>query len=103
MADTNQNISKKYDALNQLSIEALEKLLRTADPASNSAAEDAYFAVIEEVFIKKVSENPSGRLPDIDEARKRFQQDYAAPETRGIQLYGEAPTEQSCRGKPHFG
>ena len=97
------NPRKKYPALEKLSVEELENLLRTANPDSEDASDETYYTAIEEVLIQKERENPSGRLPDIDELQQEFRQSYLSPEMEGVRLYGEeppAPVKEEPAKKP---
>ncbi len=90
MADINHSVPEKYAALQDLTVEELEKLLYTAEPPTNGEEDEAYYAAIEAVLLQKETENPSGRLPDIDGAWRSFRQDYSVPEATGQRLYEEA-------------
>ena len=98
MADTNHSVPEKYAALQDLTVEELEKLLYTASP-SDCEKDEAYYAAIEEVLLQKETENPTGRVPNIDDAWKSFQQNYSVPEARGLRLYEELPDSQTSLAK----
>lgn len=98
MADTNHSVPEKYAALQDLTVEELEKLLYTASPSDCEKGE-AYYAAIEEVLLQKETENPTGRVPNIDDAWKSFQQNYSVPEARGLRLYEELPDSQTSLAK----
>ena len=95
MADTNHSVPEKYAALQDLTVEELEKLLYTASPSDCEKGE-AYYAAIEEVLLQKETENPTGRVPNIDDAWKSFQQNYSVPEAKGLRLYEELPDSQTA-------
>lgn len=97
MADTNHSVPEKYAALQDLTVEELEKLLYTAP--SDSEEDEAYCAAIEEVLLQKETENPTGRVPNIDDAWKSFQQNYSVPEAKGLRLYEELPSSQATPAK----
>lgn len=105
MVDTNQDVPEKYTALQNLTVEELEKLLYTAELSSNCKEDEAYYAAIEEVLLQKETENPSGRLPNIDDAWSSFQQNYSTPEADGLRLYEEPahskadPAKNNCPRK----
>ena len=80
----NQYGSDAY--LEQLSTEQLEDILR-ADLASEDQENDEAVFHILEVLEKREKENPTGRLPDTDQAWKEFQQYYNIPEGEGQSLY----------------
>lgn len=97
MADTNHSVPEKYAALQDLTVEELEKLLYTTP--SDSEEDEAYCAAIEEVLLQKETENPTGRVPNIDDAWKSFQQNYSVPEAKGLRLYEELPDSQTAPAK----
>ena len=84
MVNKNQYGSDAY--LEQLSTEQLEDILR-ADLASEDQENDEAVFHILEVMEKREKENPTGRLPDTDQAWKEFQQYYNIPEGEGQSLY----------------
>lgn len=84
MAQKNQYESDDY--LDQLSMEQLEELLRADFASSDPENEQAVFHILE-VMEKREKENPTGRLPDTDQAWKEFQQYYNIPEGEGQSLY----------------
>lgn len=84
MVNKNQYGSNAY--LEQLSTEQLEDILR-ADLASEDQENDEAVFHILEVLEKREKENPTGRLPDTDQAWKEFQQYYNIPEGEGQSLY----------------
>lgn len=84
MVNKNQYGSDAY--LEQLSTEQLEDILR-ADLASEGQENDEAVFHILEVLEKREKENPTGRLPDTDQAWKEFQQYYNIPEGEGQSLY----------------
>ena len=90
MVNKNQYGSNAY--LEQLSTEQLEDILR-ADLASEDQENDEAVFHILEVLEKREKENPTGRLPDTDQAWKEFQQYYNIPEGEGQSLY---PSWQCC-------
>lgn len=84
MVNKNQYGSDAY--LEQLSTEQLEDILR-ADLASEDQENDEAVFHILEVLEKREKENPTGRLPDTNQAWKEFQQYYNIPEGEGESLY----------------
>lgn len=98
MADTNHSVPEKYAALQDLTVEELEKLLYPASP-SDCEKDEAYYAAVEEVLLQKETENPTGRVPNIDDAWKSFQQDYSVPEAKGLRLYEELPDSQTASAR----
>ena len=84
MVNKNQYGSDAY--LEQLSTEQLEDILR-ADLASEDQENDEAVFHILEVLEKREKENPTGHLPDTDQAWKEFQQYYNIPEGEGESLY----------------
>lgn len=107
MVNKNQYGSNAY--LEQLSTEQLEDILR-ADLASEDQENDEAVFHILEVLEKREKENPTGRLPDTDQAWKEFQQYYNIPEGEGQSLYpvrsdpetqpAPTPTKKSRRFRP---
>ena len=84
MAQKKQYESDDY--LDQLSMEQMEDLLRADFASSDPENEQAVFHILE-VMEKREKENPTGRLPDTDQAWKEFQQYYNIPEGEGQSLY----------------
>lgn len=76
MAQKNQYESDDY--LDQLSMEQLEELLRADFASSDPENEQAVFHILE-VMEKREKENPSGRLPDVDQSWQEFQKYYNIP------------------------
>lgn len=70
----------------QLSTEQLEDILRADIASPNQTNDETVFHILE-VLEKREKENPSGRLPDTDQAWKEFQQYYNIPEGEGQSLY----------------
>lgn len=81
--------NRRYENLKRLSTEELEKMLRTAPFLSDSQETSEYYDAIEEVILERETENPTGRLSDLDSSWEEFQQQYASPEGRGMRLYPE--------------
>lgn len=105
MVKKNQYESDAY--LDQLSTEQLEDILR-ADLASEDQENDEAVFHILEVLEKREKENPTGRLPDTDQAWKEFQKYYNIPEGEGESLYPvhkdqeEPSTSTPARARPRF-
>lgn len=76
----------RYDYLNNLSVEELERLLQVSREL-HRADEDEYIDAIAEVMIRKEKERPTGRLPDVDQAWEEFQTQYDTPEGKGLSLF----------------
>ena len=91
MAQKNQYESDDY--LDQLSMEQLEELLRADFASSDPENEQAVFHILE-VMEKREKENPSGRLPDVDQAWQEFQKYYNIPEGEGESLYPIRNTQE---------
>lgn len=70
----------------QLSTEQLEDILRADIASPNQMNDEAVFHILE-VLEKREKENPSGRLPDVDQAWQEFQKYYNIPEGEGESLY----------------
>lgn len=91
MVNKNQYGSDAYSE--QLSTEQLEDILR-ADLASEDQENDEAVFHILEVLEKREKENPSGRLPDTDQAWQEFQKYYNIPEGEGESLYPIRNTQE---------
>lgn len=91
MVNKNQYGSDAY--LEQLSTEQLEDILR-ADLASEDQENDEAVFHILEVLEKREKENPTGRLPDTDQAWQEFQKYYNIPEGEGESLYPIRNTQE---------
>ena len=91
MAQKNQYESDDY--LDQLSMEQLEELLRADFASSDPENEQAVFHILE-VMEKREKENPSGRLPDVDQSWQEFQKYYNIPEGEGESLYPIRNTQE---------
>lgn len=84
MVNKNQYGSDAY--LEQLSTEQLEDILRADIASPNQMNDEAVFHILE-VLEKREKENPSGRLPDVDQSWQEFQKYYNIPEGEGQSLY----------------
>ena len=84
MVNKNEYESGTY--WDQLSTEQLEDILRADIASPNQTNDETVFHILE-VLEKREKENPSGRLPDTDQAWKEFQQYYNIPEGEGQSLY----------------
>lgn len=97
MTDPSNRTNHSYNYLYQLSIEQLEELLRLGADASYAQDNENYVNTIVEVILRKESENPSGRLADVQKSWVDFQQHYNSPEGEGQDLYpDEDGTESSA-------
>ena len=81
---------EKYAYLNRLSTEQLEELLRADMEASKSGNDEVVFHILE-VIEDREKEQPTGRIPDMEEAWEEFQREYDQPEGEGMSLYPCAP------------
>ena len=70
----------------QLSTEQLEDILRADIASPNQMNDEAVFHILE-VLEKREKENPTGRLPDVDQSWQEFQKYYNIPEGEGESLY----------------
>ena len=84
MVNKNEYESGTY--WDQLSTEQLEDILRADIASPNQMNDEAVFHILE-VLEKREKENPSGRLPDVDQAWQEFQKYYNIPEGEGESLY----------------
>ena len=85
--------NEKYAYLNRLSTEQLEELLRADMEASKPGNDEAVFHILE-VIEQRENQQPTGRIPDVEEAWKEFQREYDLPEGEGMSLYPGAPGEE---------
>lgn len=97
MAEQSGGPMRKYSYLEALSIEELEELLCASE---NVQRDDGYFNAVITAIRKKESQTPSGRLPDVDEAWKEFQEQFNTAEGVGMTLYSEFDTEPSSASAP---
>ena len=81
---------EKYAYLNRLSTEQLEELLRADMEASKPGNDEVVFHILE-VIEQREKEQPTGRIPDVEEAWEEFQREYDLPEGEGMSLYPCAP------------
>lgn len=84
MVNKNEYESGTY--WNQLSTEQLEDILRADIASPNQTNDETVFHILE-VLEKREKENPSGRLPDVDQSWQEFQKYYNIPEGEGESLY----------------
>ncbi len=85
---------KRYEYLKDMSIEELEELL-TSDDLHPDDEEEFYDAVVDEI-VQRERKNPTGRIPDVDEAWKEFKTVYCSPERKGELLF---PDEEGVEEK----
>lgn len=97
MAEQSGGPACKYSYLEALSIEELEELLCASE---NVQRDDGYIDAVIAVIRKKESQTPSGRLPDVDEAWKEFQEQFNTAEGAGMTLYSEFGTEPGSASVP---
>lgn len=81
---------EKYAYLNRLSTEQLEELLRADMEVSKPGNDEVVFHILE-VIENREKEQPTGRIPDVEEAWEEFQREYDLPEGEGMSLYPCAP------------
>lgn len=91
MVNKNEYESGTY--WDQLSTEQLEDILRADIASPNQMNDEAVFHILE-VLEKREKENPSGRLPDVDQAWQEFQKYYNIPEGEGESLYPIRNTQE---------
>ena len=88
--------NRKYAYLEQLSTEKLEEILKMSSNFSDGEDTSEYFDAVEEVLLKRETMSSTGRLSDLDTSWKEFQQQYKAPEGKGIELY---PADELVQGR----
>ena len=91
MVNKNEYESGTY--WDQLSTEQLEDILRADIASPNQTNDETVFHILE-VLEKREKENPSGRLPDTDQAWQEFQKYYNIPEGEGESLYPIRNTQE---------
>ena len=91
--------NEKYAYLNRLSTEQLEELLRADMEASKPGNDDAVFHILE-VIEQRENQQPTGRIPDVEEAWKEFQREYDLPEGEGMSLYPCVPEGEENSAPP---
>lgn len=90
---------KRYDFLEGLSMNELEELLRKSAELGQDD-EDAFVDAITEVIMRKEKENPTGCLPDVDDAWREFQTHFNTPEGQGLSLYPDEADDESGWATP---
>lgn len=75
---------RTFEHLEDLTVEQLEELLSASVDISD---DEAYVDAIIDAILRKEHENPTGRLPDVDEAWRSFQKDFNTEEGEGLSLY----------------
>ena len=90
---------EKYAYLNRLSTEQLEELLRADMEASKPGNDEAVFHILE-VIEQRENQQPTGRIPDVEEAWKEFQREYDLPEGEGMSLYPCVPEGEENSAPP---
>lgn len=93
------NRPKRYDFLEKLSMNELEELIRKSAELQQDD-EDAFVDAITEVIMRKEKENPTGRLPDVDDAWREFQTHFNTPEGRGLSLYPDEEEDETADVEP---
>ncbi len=91
--------NEKYAYLNRLSTEQLEELLRADMEASKPGNDEAVFHILE-VIEQRENQQPTGRIPDVEEAWKEFQREYDLPEGEGMSLYPCVPEGEENSAPP---
>ena len=91
--------NEKYAYLNRLSTEQLEELLRADMEASKPGNDEVVFHILE-VIAQRENQQPTGRIPDVEEAWKEFQREYDLPEGEGMSLYPCVPEGEENSAPP---
>ena len=91
--------NEKHAYLNRLSTEQLEELLRADMEASKPGNDEAVFHILE-VIAQRENQQPTGRIPDVEEAWKEFQREYDLPEGEGMSLYPCVPEGEENSAPP---
>jgi len=97
MTDQHGLFGRKYDFLEQLSMEDLEYLLRLG---SDSVETEEFLDAVTEVIIAKEQEHPTGRLTSVDDAWHEFQTLYNTAEKKNAILRAEAVPTTDCQNTP---
>lgn len=90
---------EKYAYLNRLSTEQLEELLRADMEVSKPGNDEVVFHILE-VIENREKEQPTGRIPDVEEAWEEFQREYDLPEGEGMSLYPCVPEGEENSAPP---
>lgn len=96
MASPSKN--QNYAYLSRLSTQKLLELLAAAPAPAETPEDKAYIDAIVEVVLEREERQPTGLLPDPEQAWEEFQQYYNTPEGGDLSLYpaenpGTAPSE----------
>ena len=83
---------RRFEHLEDLTVEQLEELLSAG--VDISEGDDAYVDAIIEEIVRKEHKSPTGRLPDVDEAWRSFQEDFHTEEGEGLSLYPDEAEEE---------
>ena len=70
------NPAWQYHYLERLSMEELENLLQLAVDPRSDQEDSAYIDAILEVMVEREKQHPTGRMTDVDQAWREFQQYY---------------------------
>lgn len=79
--------NQKYAYLSRLSTTKLMELLANVPVPAKTPEDEAYLDALVEVILEREQKEPTGLLPDIDQAWAEFQQYYNTPEGTGLSLY----------------
>lgn len=78
--------SRQYEYLKDMSIEKLEELLKASDDNLPESEEAFVDAVVEEI-VRRERENRTGRIPEVNEAKRKFMDIYFSPEREGLVFF----------------
>lgn len=77
---------RQYEYLKDMSIEKLEEILKASDDFL-SESEEAFIDAVAEEIVQRERENRTGRIPDVNEAKREFKETYFSPEREGLFLF----------------
>lgn len=77
---------RQYEYLKDMSIEKLEEILKASDDLLPES-EEAFIDAVAEEIVRRERENRTGRIPDVNEAKREFMSIYLSPERDGLVLF----------------
>lgn len=85
---------RTFEHLEELTVEQLEELLCASVDFLSEDEDEEYIDAIIDMIVKREHENPTGRLPNVDEAWRRFQESFNTAEGEGLSLYPDVEEER---------
>lgn len=84
---------RQYEYLKDMSIEKLEEILKASDDLLPES-EEAFIDAVAEEIVRRERENRTGRIPDVNEAKREFMSIYLSPEREGLVLFPDENEEE---------